>query len=41
MICGWEMTMFEKRYYRVNSVGFWPANAAKEIEWMASYVFPK
>ncbi len=38
---GWEMTMFEKRYYRVNSVGSGPANASKEIEVIASYVFPK
>ncbi len=38
---GWEMTMFEKRYYRVNSVGLGPANATKEIEVIASYVFPK
>jgi hypothetical protein len=38
---GWEMTMFERRYYRVNSIGLGPANATKEIEVMASYVFPK
>jgi Tfp pilus assembly protein PilX len=38
---GWEMTMFERRYYRVDSIGFGPANATKEIEVMASYVFPK
>jgi Tfp pilus assembly protein PilX len=38
---GWEMTMFEKRYYRVNSVGSGPANASREIEVIASYVFPK
>lgn len=38
---GWELTMFEKRYYRVNSLGTGPANAAKEIEVIASYVFPK
>jgi len=38
---GWELTMFERRYYRVNSIGFGPENAVKEIEVMASYVFPK
>jgi hypothetical protein len=38
---GWELTMFKRRYYRVNAVGAGPANASKEIEVMASYVFPK
>jgi Tfp pilus assembly protein PilX len=38
---GWELTMFEKRYYWVNSIGAGPANAIKEIEVIASYVFPK
>jgi hypothetical protein len=38
---GWEMTMFERRYYRVNSIGRGPANASKEIEVIASRVFPK
>jgi hypothetical protein len=33
--------MFKRRYYRVNAVGAGPANASKEIEVMASYVFPK
>ncbi len=38
---GWDLTLFEKRYYRVNSLGVGPANAKKEIEVIASYVFPK
>lgn len=38
---GWELTMFEKRYYRVDSLGTGPANASKQIEVIASYVFPK
>jgi hypothetical protein len=38
---GWELTMFEKRYYRVNSMGTGAANASKEIEVIGSYVFPK
>jgi hypothetical protein len=38
---GWELTMFEKRYYRVDSLGTGPANASREIEVIASYVFPK
>jgi hypothetical protein len=38
---GWELTMFESRYYRVNSIGTGPANASKEIEITASRVFPK
>lgn len=38
---GWDLTMFEKRYYRVNSIGAGPANAEREIEVIASYVFPK
>jgi len=38
---GWEVTMFEKRYYRVNSIGSGPVNASREIEVIASYVFPK
>jgi hypothetical protein len=38
---GWELTMFEKRYYRVNSSGSGPASASREIEVIASYVFPK
>lgn len=38
---GWDLTMFEKRYYRVNSIGVGPANAKREIEAIASYVFPK
>ena len=38
---GWELTMFEKRYYRVNAVGTGPANASKEVEVIASRVFPK
>jgi len=32
--------MFEKRYYRVNPTGTGPANASREIELIASYVFP-
>ena len=38
---GWDLTLFEKRYYRVNSIGVGPANAKREIEVIASYVFPK
>jgi hypothetical protein len=38
---GWELTMFEKRYYRVNSIGTGPVNASKEVEVIASRVFPK
>ena len=38
---GWELTMFEERYYRVNSMGAGPVNASKEIEVIASGVFPK
>lgn len=38
---GWELTMFESRYYRVNSIGVGPTNASKEIEIIASRVFPK
>ena len=38
---GWELTMFEKRYYRVNAIGNGPVSAKKEIEVIASYVFPK
>jgi len=38
---GWELTMFEKRYYRVNSSGSGPANASREVEVIGSYVFPK
>ncbi|NIS59767.1 MAG: hypothetical protein GTO13_03390 [Proteobacteria bacterium] len=38
---GWDLTLFENRYYRVNSLGVGPANAKKEIEVIASYVFPK
>jgi hypothetical protein len=38
---GWEMTMFEKRYYRVDSVGVGPLNAVKKIEVIASRVYPK
>lgn len=38
---GWELTMFEKHYYRVNSIGTGPANASKEVEVVASVVFPK
>ena len=38
---GWELTMFEKRYYRVNAIGIGPVSAKKEIEVIASYVFPK
>ena len=38
---GWELTMFEKHYYRVNSVGAGPAGASKEVEVIASMVFPK
>jgi len=33
--------MFEKRYYRVNAIGNGPVSAKKEIEVIASYVFPK
>jgi hypothetical protein len=33
--------MFEKRYYRINSVGIGPVNASKEVEVIASRVFPK
>ena len=38
---GWELTMFENRYYRVNSIGVGPTNASKEVEVIASRVFPK
>ena len=38
---GWDLTLFEKRYFRVNSVGAGPANANREVEVIASYVFPK
>ncbi len=38
---GWELTMFEKRYYRVDSLGVGPTDAEREIEVIASYVFPK
>lgn len=38
---GWEITMFEKHYYRVNSLGAGPVNASKEVEVIASVVFPK
>ena len=38
---GWELTMFENRYYRVNSIGVGPTDASKEVEVIASRVFPK
>ena len=41
---GWELTMFEKRYYRINSLGTYAVgsnSSNREIEVIASYVFPK
>jgi hypothetical protein len=41
---GWELTMFEKRYYRINSHGSYAVgsnSSNREIEVIASYVFPK
>jgi hypothetical protein len=46
---GWEVTMFKRQYYRVNSVGRYEVTlddhtkvlAEKEIEVLSSYVFPK
>lgn len=47
---GWELTMFKRQYYRVNSIGAYVLTldddkkvnlAKKKIEVLASYVFPK
>lgn len=38
---GWELTMFEKRYYQVDAIGIGPVSAKKQVEVVASYVFPK
>lgn len=38
---GWDLTMFEKHYYRIDSLGTGPADAERHIEVIASYVFPK
>ena len=38
---GWELTMFESHYYRINSLGNGPDNTTKEVEVIASHVFPK
>jgi hypothetical protein len=41
---GWDLTLFEKRYYRINSLGTFAVgsnSSNREIEVIASYVFPK
>jgi len=38
---GWEMTMFESRFYRINALGNGPDNTTKEVEVIASHIFPK
>lgn len=38
---GWELTMFERHYYRVNAAGGGPDGASKEAEVVTSVVFPK
>jgi len=38
---GWELTLFESHYYRIDSLGNGPDNTTKEVEVMASMVFQK